>query len=763
VRSWENLSDYEFENLVADLLEADLSFRFERFTRGRDGGIDLRHIPRRGRRPDIAQAKHYRASTYSNLRSAARTEARRLRDLNIRTRSYRFVTSLGLTPANKSELASILGDWVTREDHILGRDDVESLLDAHPDVERRHVKLWLNSGAQLDALLRAGTHARSRVLAQDIVRSSPLYVQGDSFLEAHRLLNDRRVLLVAGSPGIGKTTLARMLIGDAIVQGYEPIEVSGSIDEAWEVWDPEVRQVFLYDDFLGRTVVGELAKNEDSRLLSFMREVGKSNRSLLVLTTREYILQEAVQSFEAFRRHGLRDARFVLVLDSYSPLDRAKILHNHVWHSELPMEAKEELAVDRGYSRIVTHENFNPRVIEYITGLQSGHRISVQPGESWLDFAVYSLDHPTEIWAQAFDRELGPEAHALLMCLATLPREAEIGDLQSAFIRWASSTALRHGQRDFEDALRVVDDSFTTTRRLEGDVFFVSFANPGVADFLQERLLADPAQVAIALRSAVFIEQVEIIWRLLARASPTTRDPTSSSDETANAITRLFSEPSANWWRVQRGGGRQQFQRRGMSAEARLVWVLELCENPARPLGAIERAEELVVALVDKWREGNGDVMASTRLAGLLETFAGRKPTDWREALAEMASAYDGKYVDEWEELVELFSLLPDQFPESRTAELAGEFESAARDELRWAEDHLTEDALDRILRLAEEFGVVLDEEDVRNAREQIEERLATEDSLDDEDRYYSRGARGASASDVSEMDAMFGRVSDSS
>lgn len=182
-RNWGNLSDYEFEQLTGDLLGVDLGMRFERFTRGKDGGVDLRHVPPGRKKPHIVQAKHYQGSTYSDLRTATRKEANRLAALGVSAASYRLVTSLGLTPANKRELASMLQRWVKQDDRIIGRDDVEALLDEHPEVERSHVKLWLGSSTQLANFVQAGTHARSRVLAQDIERTLPLYVQGESFYE----------------------------------------------------------------------------------------------------------------------------------------------------------------------------------------------------------------------------------------------------------------------------------------------------------------------------------------------------------------------------------------------------------------------------------------------------------------------------------------------------------------------------------------------------------------------------------------------------
>lgn len=48
-RPLHNLSDREFESLIADLLGEELKVRFEAFTEGPDFGVDLRHIAVEGR------------------------------------------------------------------------------------------------------------------------------------------------------------------------------------------------------------------------------------------------------------------------------------------------------------------------------------------------------------------------------------------------------------------------------------------------------------------------------------------------------------------------------------------------------------------------------------------------------------------------------------------------------------------------------------------------------------------------------------------
>ena len=124
--------------------------------------------------------------------------------------------------------------------------------------------------------------------------------------------------------------LAQVLVANSMAIGYEPFEVSEDIEEAWTALRTDGLQVFLYDDFLGQLSFGEsLSKNEDRRLSEFISKVASLKSKLLVMTTREYILQDARRTYELLDSLDQR-MHFVLELEDYTRSDRARILYNHL-------------------------------------------------------------------------------------------------------------------------------------------------------------------------------------------------------------------------------------------------------------------------------------------------------------------------------------------------------------------------------------------------------------------------------------------------
>jgi len=224
-------------------------------------------------------------------------------------------------------------------------------------------------------------------------------------------------------------------------QGFAAFRVAHDLGELRKVKNRQSRQVFYFDDFLGKTSLQKLQKNEDQRLVELMEEVAGNRNWRFILTTREYILNNAKRHYEAFAQPSI-DFRLCVIglggLGDYTRPIRARILYNHIYFSDLPREYKLALLEDRNYEAILSHRNYNPRVVEYMT--QSRRAQSVGPTVYRQEF-VDSLENPARIWDHAFRYQLSEAGRHLLLVLATLPDETRLEDLEKDILGILSVSA----------------------------------------------------------------------------------------------------------------------------------------------------------------------------------------------------------------------------------------------------------------------------------------------------------------------------------
>lgn len=510
---FDSLSSLDFEELIRDLLQRELVVRLESFKAGRDRGIDLRYAPD-SLGSLIVQCKHYADSSYSKLlHHLSKKESPKIAKLA--PRRYILATSLGLTPDNKDELLELLSPFCRSTGDIYGRNDINSLLGDFPEIERRHFKLWLTSQVVMERVLHSNVFNQTNADIQAIERRVKCYVQNRSFFTAREILEQEHYCIVAGIPGIGKTTLAEIVLVHYMSEGYEAISVTSDIEEAFKVLRKPERQIFYYDDFLGQTNLDEkLNKNEDRNLLRFIAEINGSSNSRFVLTTREYILNQAKETYEMLDRSNFDVNRCVISLENYTKNDRAKILYNHVYFADLPQAYREALVEKKAYNRIITHRNFNPRIVEWLTVYLNRNEVS---GVNYVDRFIEALENPVRLWEHAFDNQIPVAAQNLLFVLASMPREVFLEDLETAFSAFHERSAQQHNFRtlpsDYRKALRRLEGNFIQTDR-KGNRTVVKFHNPSVRDFVELRVLGENGVVRKLFESAVFFDQFVTCWAI---------------------------------------------------------------------------------------------------------------------------------------------------------------------------------------------------------------------------------------------------------
>jgi len=362
--NYSNLSSYDFEVLCRDLLNEEHRLNLRSFAPGADGGVDLKgwHSGGRNRRV-VVQCKHYMGSSWSQLRTSVEKEVVKLGKLKPEPTRYILATSRALTEANIATLKNILGPFCKSLDDIVDQARLDQMLQRHDIVLRNHHKLWLSSTQILGSILQAPLLNRSEDYRNRLIRNSRTFVQPHSFSVAREVLSNEHSCVISGPPGVGKTTLAEMLALEYLAAKYELFVVGEDIREAEGAFREPSKQLFLYDDFLGRTDVTEkLGKNEDGRLVAFMDRVRDSPSHRFILTTREYILRSAQLRYEKLDRGNIEILKCVLEMSDYSRFERGLILYQHLYFDEsLSRDEVGDLVASKGYRDIIDHRNYTPR------------------------------------------------------------------------------------------------------------------------------------------------------------------------------------------------------------------------------------------------------------------------------------------------------------------------------------------------------------------------------------------------------------------
>ena len=499
------LSPHDFERLVRDLLQAQWSQQLESFKTGRDGGIDVRYA--RGDDNVIVQVKHYVRTGLAGLTRDLANEDKKLTKL--KPSRYVIATSVPLSPANKEKILDALPSAPLVTSDVLGQDDLNNLLTLHPTIEQRHPKLWLTSRAVLDQVLHNAEITRSEFEVRKIHQQIRRYVQTEAFREAERRLADESVVMISGPPGIGKTTLANMLLYEHLSQGWQAVVIDRDIVEGSKLFQRQVTQVFYFDDFIGATLIGEGVSANDKALLNFIALVRADPTSRLILTTREHLYEQAAARSERLREAGLDSDRVVLRMPTYTTRQRAQILYNHIYFSELPNAHVDALLEGDFYRKIIRHERYNPRVIEWMA---SHKRIRSIPAEKYQTFINQLLDNPIEIWRHAYEEELSHAARSLLLVLWSFEGRIGLPILSRAFSRFHKyrGNKYRFGRspQDLNRALKELNGSFT---KPWGRNAF-EFADPSVFDLVSAILREAPDNFSDLLVSATLFSQIERLW-----------------------------------------------------------------------------------------------------------------------------------------------------------------------------------------------------------------------------------------------------------
>lgn len=503
------LSDLDFEQMVNNLLTGKTRV-VEQYAEGRDSGVDglACDIPNGA----LIQAKHYLRSGFNRLKNKIEKEEL----LKIRNKiipCYVLATSLDLSQGQAEILRKILQSVVPNV-IVLGAASISCLLDKDVKTLKSTVKLWATNAEVVKTVLNPANMNCFYELQSRWESINNVFVKTPDVKNVVDSLEKCHVAVIAGEPGVGKTTLAEYICLLYYKEGFEVHFFEGEFShDDYDLSDTEKKIIFYFDDFLGSTYYNCFSGKQDSSIVNFLKRISKEKNKRFILTSRTNIIQKACLYSERYQDYGLAKQAYIVNVGAYSRLTKARILYNHLRNSNVVNDEIAALVKDKVYWKIINHRNFNPRLISFITkqeNFDDSHQVK------YLEFVKESLNNPKEIWAKCFTKQLDVSQRLLVQLVVANGGKVQENTLRNAYRKALIALDIKTPEQERNDYEYVLSVCLKSILRKDVEVSrniketFVSVFNPSVSDYVLPTILVQDVIVKLC-DSLGTVESINVI------------------------------------------------------------------------------------------------------------------------------------------------------------------------------------------------------------------------------------------------------------
>lgn len=500
------LSPLEFEKLSKDIISKKLGIDFKIFKPGRDSGIDLRNKDE----GIICQCKHIQK--FSNLKSNLKKEVEKLSKIN-GLKKYYLIVSTKLTPANEDNIIKLFNNYITSSDQIISYNEIEQFLDEDENIEilKKNSKLWLTSYKVIELFEQKYIDFEVENLLNHITENMSYFVETGIFKECYEKLIKDRLLIISGSPGVGKTINSNMLVAKMIATNPElklKTIVGSNYRELIHSFDKDRFEIIILDDFLGQSYL-EKSNDEINEIISIVEYVKSNPKKYLILNSRLNVISDIRIKNEKFSRllDSLDNNNYMIDMDNITILEKAEILFNLHYFNKVPVQYYEELKKEYfwrpRYEEIVDNRNYNTRIIEYCVLNYKKDNITYN---RYFDYIMENLKNPRQVWHKQFLR-LTSEEIAYLHLMYSI----NTSNVPSTFLKECYENVMK--TRNFD----VEKNNFNNiTERLSDNIiiqkiidqkYVLNTINPSVNDYIMNELKDNLVELKKMIDECIYIEQ----------------------------------------------------------------------------------------------------------------------------------------------------------------------------------------------------------------------------------------------------------------
>ncbi|ARU59963.1 AAA family ATPase [Tumebacillus avium] len=476
------LEPLEFEKLVCDIVQQRDGIFLKMYKEGSDMGIDGLFVD--GTMKTIVQVKRYGPDFKRIFRDLEKNELPKVRKL--KPDRYILGVSMEFSPAEEAKIIDLFEGYIRSEHDILNSNDINRYLElpAYKQTLLKYPKLWLPNLNIADKLFNEAANRavfiESAEELEEAVRAAKSFVPTRIYLEALQKWSQNQVIVLSGEPGVGKTTMAYMLALSYLKQENALFAWANSIQDVYTMLDNDIHQVIILDDFWGSIFLGNQSRrNDETRLEKLIRRIINSQgKKRLILTTREYILQQGLQKHPLLR-NTLEQFALVTTMEAYGDDEKASILYSHLYASSLEYDYVYYLFTQTEW--IVHHENYNPRVLALFLSNTSTSDLS--PEDYHEELIVY-LDNPEEFWRSIF-LDLSNEAQIVAMLLLISSTPMHLESMEHCYDKYVHTCNFHMTVKNLGECISELEKTMLNTVFSEDyEAILLKFSMPAVQDFL---------------------------------------------------------------------------------------------------------------------------------------------------------------------------------------------------------------------------------------------------------------------------------------
>ena len=505
-----NLTDIDFEEFCKDILKYKEKKEYRTFRKGKDKGIDILSLDETF--VEVGQAKQYIRSNEKNLIFTMKKEKERVEKL-VRVDRYILFTNLELSVRDIEKIIEIMSPYLKLKDiydgkiiqDILNEKEAKYILD-------KWEKLWMPTPFFLNMINEKFKNREYEYKKEEIIQDSKKFIKPQIYEDIIKTLEEKGVAVIHGEPGVGKTTLARNVVSNYISNGYEFIYgYANDLSKIDRNLYTDNKTIILIDDFLGSNALYLDMGANDNLLEDIIKKCYRSKNKRLLLASRTYIYNNALQKLEKYSDLDKYLDKFLLTNNSYTYMQKAKILYNHLYYNGI-MEKEEYKYIleNELYFKIIIHDNFCPKTI----AMMCEHFEDICKEKPKKEI-IKVMKNPEIVWEKEYNK-LNEIEKIILHVIVFFGKNINEKYIEEQFWKIIDNEkSIKVSDSDFRKGINTLLDSFIMKGIDDEGETILNIINNNIVDFIIKKVDRKEIRLRRYIDNAIYIDVLRNMYDLL--------------------------------------------------------------------------------------------------------------------------------------------------------------------------------------------------------------------------------------------------------